>query len=131
MKNILSVIVLTLAFLFTSVNQTQAGRLGMNKNKDGGKRQFVPQGFVFQPLNGIKFAVVDDGQKFNIFYSGEAVISIVCAEKGADVSISFDDGKKGTIRIEEVKLSSKRNKVLAQKITPDEMKRLEERFPEE
>lgn len=131
MKNILSVFALIIVFLFTSVNETQADRLGVNRSKGGGKNQFVSQGFVFQPLNGIIIAVVDDGMKFNIYYSGEAEISFDCKEKWTDVSVNFDDGKKGAFRIDEVKLSKKRNKALAQKITSDEMKKLEERFPGE
>lgn len=89
------------------------------------------QGFVFQPVNGVEFAVVDDGLKYNIYYTGEVEINIVCAKEGADVSFATDDGKRGVIRISEIKLSDKRNKVLGQKVTPDEMKKLRERFPEE
>lgn len=130
MKNILSVFVLIIAFLFTSVNEIQADRLGVNKSKKG-KKEFQMQGFVFQPLNGIKIAVVDDGMKFNIFYTGEAELSIVCEEKWTDVSVSFDDGKKGAVRIREVQLSDKRNKVLVQKIDEKQMAEYAARFPEE
>lgn len=130
MKNTLSVFALIIAFLFTSVNETQAGRLGFNKDKKA-KKEFQMQGFVFQPVNGVEFAVVDDGLKYNIYYTGEVEINIVCAKEGADVSFATDDGKRGVIRISEIKLSDKRNKVLGQKVTSDEMKKLRERFPEE
>ena len=131
MKKILSVFVLTLVFLFTSVNETQAGgRLSVSKNKKA-KKEFQMRGFVFQPINGVKFAVVDDGEKYNIYYSGEASISIICAEEGADVSFVTDDGKRGVVRISEVRLSDKRNKVLVQKVPPEEMVKLRERFDEE
>jgi hypothetical protein len=43
MKNTLSVFALIIAFLFTSVNETQAGRLGFNKDKKA-KKEFQAQG---------------------------------------------------------------------------------------
>lgn len=130
MKKIISVFVLALVFLFTSVNETYADRLGVNKGKSK-KKGFEMVGFVFQPLNGVKFAVVDDGLRYNIFYDGDVEISINCGKDGTDVSITFKDGKKGAIRIPEVRLSGKRNKVLAQKVMSSEMLELETRFAEE
>lgn len=129
MKNILSVIVLTLAFFFTSVNQTQADRLGENKSKKN-KKEFQVRGFVFQPVVGITFAVVDDGQKYNVFHTGGEV-NILPGKEGVDVSFTTADGKKGVIRISEVKLSDKRNKVICEKVSEDTMNKFRERFPEE
>lgn len=134
MKRILSVIVLTLAFLFTSVNETQAGRLGTNKSKKG-KKEFVQRGFVFRDINGVKFAVVDDGVKYDVYYTSQpdkiTIQSIVYGKDGMDITFKCKDGKHGFIHISEIRITEDMNKGLVQETTVDEMDKFELRFPTE
>ncbi len=133
MKNIISVFALIIAFLFTSVNETQAGRLGTNKSKRG-KKDFVQKGFVFRDINGVRFAVVDDGVKYDVYYASQDKVTIqstVYTKDGMNITFKCNDGKHGFIHISEIKITEDMNKGLIQETTAVEMDKFELRFPTE